>query len=224
MSIDPRMMKQLLELQLLRKLDLLSPRDSAASSEGLGGGFADVLQTLMGQAGGITGVAGGRIIPAAQLLASSRLAFSPHPEALSAGRSSDYDGYIQEASARHGVKPNLVKAVIHAESSFNPYAVSKAGAKGLMQLMDSTGQGLGVSNPFDPKQNIQGGTWFLSNLINKYNGNVKTALAAYNAGPGRVSSLGITNDAQLEAKFSQLPRETQAYVKKVMDLQQGYAV
>lgn len=223
MSIDPRMMKQLLELQMLRKLDLFSPGGSAAADDSPGG-FVAVLQSLLGQPAAGTGAATGRIIPAAQLLAASRLASSYHPQQLASGRSADYDGFIQAASARYGVQPSLVKAVIHAESSFNPYAVSRAGAKGLMQLMDGTWEGLGVSDPFDPLQNIQGGTRFLSDLIKKYNGNVKTAVAAYNAGPGRIASLGITNDAELEAKYGLLPKETQAYVKKVMAFQQAYAV
>jgi soluble lytic murein transglycosylase-like protein len=116
----------------------------------------------------------------------------------------------------------LVKAVIHSESSFNPYAVSSSGAKGLMQLMDGTGEGMGVTDPFDPAQNIEGGTRYLAGLLRKYNGNEGVALAAYNAGPGRVDRLGIRTDADLKEKLHLLPLETRQYVDKVLSRKQQY--
>jgi soluble lytic murein transglycosylase-like protein len=112
--------------------------------------------------------------------------------------------------------------VIQTESSFNPYAVSSAGAKGLMQLMDGTAAGLGVADPFDPVQNVNGGVRYLSELLNRYDGNVQTALAAYNAGPGRINSLGISNDHELRAKYDLLPQETQHYINKVLAAYESY--
>ncbi len=118
---------------------------------------------------------------------------------------------ITRASKRYGVEPGLIKAVIHAESDFTPTAVSPAGAKGLMQLMPATSSDMGVTNPFDPEQNIMAGTRFLKNLLNRYGGDVDKALAAYNWGPGN-----------LDRKKGALPRETQQYVVKVKQFFNDY--
>ena len=132
------------------------------------------------------------------------------------GFTSAYDSLILQAANQYGVDPALIKGVIQSESSFRENAVSSAGAKGLMQLMDATAQGLGVTDSFDPMQNIDAGTRYLSYLLRKYNGNEATALAAYNAGPGRVDRLGITTNEELAARLSELPEETQAYIQKVL--------
>ncbi|WP_342562425.1 lytic transglycosylase domain-containing protein [Paenibacillus sp. FSL R7-0345] len=136
----------------------------------------------------------------------------------------DYEELIQTASAKYGVPADLIKAVIDTESSFNPNVVSSAGAKGLMQLMDGTANGLGVSDPFDPAQNIDGGVRYLSYQLKRYDGEEKMALAAYNAGPGRVSKLGVSNDEELMQKLSQLPKETQAYITKIDRARAEYAL
>ncbi|MFC3745474.1 lytic transglycosylase domain-containing protein [Paenibacillus sp. GCM10012306] len=136
----------------------------------------------------------------------------------------DYEELIQTASAKYGVPVDLIKAVIDTESSFNPNVVSSAGAKGLMQLMDGTASGLGVSNPFDPAQSIDGGVRYLSYQLQRFGGEERMALAAYNAGPGRVTKLGVSNDQELMANLSQLPKETQDYIYKIERARAQYAV
>ncbi|MBW2489858.1 MAG: lytic transglycosylase domain-containing protein [Deltaproteobacteria bacterium] len=117
-----------------------------------------------------------------------------------------YDHFISEASHTHGVPFTLLKALIKTESDFNPTAVSSAGARGLMQLMPENIKTLKIKNPFDPRENVMGGTRYLKQLINRFNGKLPLALAAYNAGPGVVE------------KYQRIPpfQETENYVKQVM--------
>lgn len=139
-------------------------------------------------------------------------------------RPTDYEELIQTASTKYGVPVDLIKAVIDTESSFNPNVVSSAGAKGLMQLMDGTANGLGVSDPFDPAQSIDGGVRYLSYQLKRFDGQEKMALAAYNAGPGRVNKLGVNSDQELMEKLTQLPEETQAYILKIERARAEYGV
>jgi soluble lytic murein transglycosylase-like protein len=104
--------------------------------------------------------------------------------------SKELEGYIMAAATTHQIDPLLIKAVIKAESNYNPNAVSPKGAQGLMQLMPGTAQDLHVGNPFDPQQNINGGVKYLRSLLDAFGGNLELSLAAYNAGPSRVEAAG----------------------------------
>ncbi|MBW2637848.1 MAG: lytic transglycosylase domain-containing protein [Deltaproteobacteria bacterium] len=117
-----------------------------------------------------------------------------------------YDGFIREASQKHGVSFAIVKAIVKVESDFNPKAVSRKGAMGLMQIMPENFESLQVKNPFNPRENIMAGAWYFKQLLNRFDGKLHLALAAYNAGPDSVS----------RSKTIPPIRETQLYVKKVI--------
>ncbi|HRV90547.1 MAG TPA: lytic transglycosylase domain-containing protein [Anaerolineae bacterium] len=127
-------------------------------------------------------------------------------------KESAFDNLITAAAQRYNLDLSLLKAVVQAESNFSATAVSKAGAKGLMQLMDGTARELGVVDSFDPAQNIDGGARYLRNMLDRYQGNEMLALAAYNAGPGAVDH------------WQGLPpySETQVYVPRILELRNQY--
>jgi soluble lytic murein transglycosylase-like protein len=126
-----------------------------------------------------------------------------HPD--DQGRRMDLDPIIQEAAAVHGIDPELIKSVIRVESNFDPNSTSPKGAMGLMQLMPGTARELGVQNAYDPAENIRAGTRYLNMLLNRYEGNVTMALAAYNWGMGN-----------LERRPAQMPLETKSYIRSVI--------
>lgn len=123
----------------------------------------------------------------------------------------EVEALIHKYGNMYGVDPSLVRAVMRHESGFNPQAVSPKGAQGLMQLMPGTADLMGVSNPFDPEQNIAGGVGYLRHCLDRFNNDVTLALAAYNAGPDRVARTG---------GVPAIP-ETQSYVKNVMETYTG---
>lgn len=127
------------------------------------------------------------------------------------------DAAVEKASKKYGVDESLIMAVIKQESDFDPNCTSGAGAEGLMQLMPGTASELGVSNPYNVDQNVDGGTKYLKSLLNMYGNNKELAIAAYNAGPGTLSSRGVTDDSGI----SRLPYETRDYVTKVMKYYSG---
>jgi len=119
-----------------------------------------------------------------------------------------YDALIHEAAALYSVSPTLIRSVMQAESAFNPMAISRAGAMGLMQLMPEIARAFEIADPFDPRQNIMGGARLLRELLDAHHNNIPLVLAAYNAGPSAV------------ARYRGVPpfRETRGYVKKITHL------
>lgn len=126
---------------------------------------------------------------------------------------------VQVYSNKYGVDSNLVKAIIKTESNFDPNVVSSAGAKGLMQLMPENCRDLGVEDPFNIEQNIEGGVKHIKEYIDRYNGDVEMALMAYNGGPTRMMNRGVKSMADIY----KMPKETQNYVPKVMSYYRGFA-
>jgi soluble lytic murein transglycosylase-like protein len=152
----------------------------------------------------ITNPVSGKAAAVQPLAATTGVAAGSQTSAIS--RNSTYDDLIREHATRYDVNPGLVRAVVQVESNFNPYAVSPKGAQGLMQLMPATAKQFGVTKPFDPSENIRGGTAYLRQLLDRYGNDKRLALAAYNAGPGAVDKYGDTVPPY---------RETRDYVARV---------
>ncbi|MDA8087891.1 MAG: lytic transglycosylase domain-containing protein [Nitrospiraceae bacterium] len=135
-------------------------------------------------------------------------------QAAAGASSTRIEDLIKRKSMKYRIDPSLVKAVIRAESGFNCTAVSDKGAMGLMQLMPATAVSLGVYNPFDPAENIEGGVRYLSSLLQRFGGNLTLALAAYNAGPKYIEKYGVIPPY----------RETENYIRKVLSSYRGGAM
>ena len=126
---------------------------------------------------------------------------------------------VDKYSQKYGVDRNLILSIIKQESNFNPNAVSSAGAKGLMQLMDFNSDAYGVTNPFDVDQNIEAGVKHIKDYLNMFDGNLEMALMAYNGGPGTMERRGVKSSSDLY----KMPQETQNYVPKILENYRAYS-
>lgn len=188
---------------------------SAPETQAPGTGFASALQAATTAASSASGVVGSPGVAGASGVAYAQPAGLGQPAlqgASAAGQSGEYDSLIAQAAARNGLDPALLHGLIQQESGFDPNATSGAGAAGLTQLMPGTASSLGVANPLNPAESIEGGARYLGQMMSQFGGNAAEALAAYNAGPGAVEQYrGIPPYA-----------ETQSYVTKVLGYAEAY--
>lgn len=204
-------LKMIFQLQALANFNETSKTTTASDTL-----FQEVFQELLAEQkllGTVKSTSGDTFLPPMDSI-SPRPYIPPYTTNLASTNVSsasipknDYLELIDSAADKFDLPKKLLFSVIKHESNFNPHAVSRAGASGLMQLMPKTAQGLGVKNIFDPAENIYGGSKYLKQMLDRYRGNVELALAAYNAGPGNVD------------KYRGIPpfKETQTYVAKVMN-------
>ena len=197
----------------------LASRDGVSPNPGLNSSFLGQMLQAVLQNAPAAAKGAAKIAPQPQKTPETQAALRPQSAAQSLQAQpqtpkpaqDNYETLIQNAAQRFGLDPHLVKAVVTAESDFNPQVVSKAGAMGLMQLMPGTARDMGVEDPFDPAQNIEGGTKYLAAMIERFDGDLDKALAAYNWGPSNVERGG------------RYPAETRRYLKKIAAFRELYA-
>ncbi len=203
-----------MELAPLREVQAYNYTQNAVQSYGTGGlaaggfgGYDAQCPQCVAQAGanayGTSGGAYGNMTATSSGLSERDLA-----------KAAPYMQYVNEASQRYGMPVNLILGIMKAESDFNNECVSYAGAKGLMQLMPETAAEVGVTDEFDPRQNILGSVEYVTKLINKYGGDVRLALAAYNTGPGKIARRGVTSSTS--AEYLTVPQSIRDYAERVL--------
>jgi len=212
MELD--MMVRLVQMQMYT--NNFESRRSEESGIGSSSSFALILAALMdsNKAGSGAGQAVRRVAsPGARMpeplkTVAPRQFRTPPAGSASVSSKTGLDHILESTAKKYGIEPGLLKAVAKVESDFNPFAVSKSGAMGLMQLMPGTAASLGVENPFDAIENVEGGARYLRSLMDRYGGDARLALAAYNAGPGAVDRHGGVPPY----------RETTSYLNKINNL------
>jgi soluble lytic murein transglycosylase-like protein len=218
--LDIKSLTDFLQLSMMKTLTIDGSDNSDSTDDQSGDEFGTMLQGMLQQMTAGTSAAQTtpewiQNNPVATIDANSQTDSSTID---SQNTGSDIDTAIKAAAAKYGVDESLIKAVIKQESGFNPTAVSKAGAEGLMQLMPSTAKSLGVDNPFDALQNIDGGTKYIKNLLDSFKGSKELALSAYNGGISRMNNRGVDTVDEI----NKMPNETQNYVAKVMKAYDNY--
>jgi soluble lytic murein transglycosylase-like protein len=203
-------------------------QEKAGKCSGAGSAFADILgsvqrriELVSGESSATTATdaAADSSIPSLSDIYAAGV-YTGYTGSSSAATGSEIDAAIEKAAKATGLDPDLIRAVIRVESSFDSNAESGAGAQGLMQLMPGTAKELGVTNSFDAEQNVMGGATYLAKQLKRF-GDVRLALAAYNTGPGRVNSYGIT-DADDPAQYELLSKGVRGYVAKVLKYYEQY--
>lgn len=190
-----------------------SPGEVSAPGELEAAARVRALQTLIARTEGVSEATGTPVATAASApAAGTSFASALQTATASAAGGSSYDALIEQAAARNGVDPAVLHGLIQQESGFDPSAQSSAGAMGLTQLMPGTASSLGVTNPLDPAESIEGGARYLAQQLSRFGGNTADALAAYNAGPGAVQQYGGVPPYA----------ETQSYVQKVLGYAESY--
>ncbi len=190
--------------------------EKASKFSGAQSAFADILSGVQQRMGMHAAAPAEAAVPASQRTADVYAAglYTGYTGRASAATGSEIDAAVMSAARKTGLDPALIRAVIQTESSFRSNAVSRAGAQGLMQLMPGTAKELGVTDPFDPVQNVLGGSTYLAKQLKRF-GDIRLALAAYNTGPGRVGRYGIT-DANDPEQYEQISARVRGYVNKVL--------
>ncbi len=203
-----RQLQAMIEQARTQSAAALSRASALAPSEGTAGGSGD-FATALGAAQ--ADVAGG-LSAASGLGATTGAGVEAGIAESATGGGAQYESLIERAATRHGLDPAILHGLIQQESGFDPSSTSSAGAAGLTQLMPGTAASLGVANPLDPAESIEGGARYLSQLMAQFGGNTTDALAAYNAGPGAVQRYGGVPPYA----------ETESYVSKVLGYAEAY--